>query len=55
MNQIHRWGTQAQKQRYLPQLVSGEHLGALAMSEPGSGSDVMSMRLHADRKATATC
>jgi isovaleryl-CoA dehydrogenase len=47
VNQIHRWGTPAQKQRYLPRLVSGEHLGALAMSEPGSGSDVMSMRLHA--------
>jgi isovaleryl-CoA dehydrogenase len=47
VNQIHRWGTEAQKQRYLPKLVSGEHLGALAMSEPGAGSDVMSMRLHA--------
>ena len=47
VNQIHRWGTQAQKERYLPQLLSGEHVGALAMSEPGSGSDVMSMRLHA--------
>jgi isovaleryl-CoA dehydrogenase len=50
VNQIHRWGTLEQKQRYLPKLVSGEHLGALAMSEPGSGSDVMSMRLHAERK-----
>jgi isovaleryl-CoA dehydrogenase len=48
VNQIHRWGTEVQKQRYLPQLVSGEHLGALAMSEPGSGSDVMSLRLHAE-------
>jgi isovaleryl-CoA dehydrogenase len=48
VNQIHRWGTEAQKQRYLPKLVSGEHLGALAMSEPGSGSDVMSLRLHAE-------
>jgi isovaleryl-CoA dehydrogenase len=47
INQIHRWGTPEQKQRYLPRLVSGEHLGSLAMSEPGSGSDVMSMRLHA--------
>ena len=47
VNQLRRWGTPAQKQRYLPKLVSGEHLGALAMSEPGSGSDVMSMRLHA--------
>jgi isovaleryl-CoA dehydrogenase len=48
VNQIHRWGTDAQKQRYLPKLVSGEHLGALAMSEPGSGSDVMSLRLQAE-------
>ena len=56
VNQIHRWGTQAQKERYLPKLLSGEHVGALAMSEPGSGSDVMSMRLHArPAAATATC
>jgi len=48
VNQVHRWGTEAQKQRYLPKLVTGEHLGALAMSEAGSGSDVMSLRLHAD-------
>jgi isovaleryl-CoA dehydrogenase len=48
VNQIHRWGTEAQKQRYLPKLVNGEHLGALAMSEVGAGSDVMSLRLHAD-------
>jgi isovaleryl-CoA dehydrogenase len=47
VNQLRRWGTPAQKQRYLPKLITGEHLGALAMSEPGSGSDVMSMRLHA--------
>jgi isovaleryl-CoA dehydrogenase len=47
VNQIHRWGTSAQKQRYLPRLVSGEHVGALAMSEPGAGSDVMSLRLQA--------
>jgi isovaleryl-CoA dehydrogenase len=47
VNQIHRWGTQAQKERYLPPLLSGEHVGALAMSEHGAGSDVMSMRLHA--------
>jgi isovaleryl-CoA dehydrogenase len=47
VNQIHRWGTPAQKQRYLPRLVSGEHVGALAMSEPGAGSDVMSLRLQA--------
>src|SRR5499426_2465778 len=47
VNQLHRWGTAAQKRRYLPKLVSGEHLGALAMSETGSGSDVMSLRTHA--------
>ena len=47
VNQIRRFGTDEQKQRYLPQLVSGEFLGALAMSEPGAGSDVVSMRLRA--------
>ena len=50
VNQIRRNGSEAQKSRYLPKLVSGEHVGALAMSEPGSGSDVVSMRLRADRK-----
>jgi isovaleryl-CoA dehydrogenase len=50
VNQIRRNGSEAQKRRYLPKLVSGEHVGALAMSEPGSGSDVVSMRLRADRK-----
>jgi isovaleryl-CoA dehydrogenase len=50
VNQIHRHGTEAQKRRYLPKLVSGEHVGALAMSEPGAGSDVVGMRLRADRK-----
>ncbi len=49
VNQIRRNGSDAQKKRYLPKLVSGEHVGALAMSEPGSGSDVVSMRLRADR------
>ncbi len=49
VNQLHRWGTEEQKRRYLPKLVSGEHVGALAMSEPGAGSDVMSMRTHATR------
>ncbi len=49
-NQIHRNGSAAQKQKYLPGLVSGEHVGALAMSEPNAGSDVMSMKLRADRK-----
>lgn len=47
VNQIHRNGTEAQKQQYLPKLLSGEHIGALAMSEAGSGSDVMSMTLDA--------
>jgi isovaleryl-CoA dehydrogenase len=50
VNQIRRNGSEAQKQRYLRKLVSGEHVGALAMSEPGSGSDVVSMRLRADRQ-----
>src|SRR4030095_9654595 len=50
VNQIHRNGTEQQKQRYLPKLVSGEHVGALAMSEPNSGSDVVSMRTRADKK-----
>lgn len=50
VNQIHRNGTTAQKERYLPKLVSGEHVGALAMSEPGSGSDVVSMKLHAEKR-----
>ena len=44
VNQIRRWGTPEQKRRYLPKLISGEHVGALAMSEAGSGSDVVSMR-----------
>ncbi|MEO8344829.1 MAG: isovaleryl-CoA dehydrogenase [Betaproteobacteria bacterium] len=52
VNQIRRNGSMAQKQRYLPKLVSGEHVGALAMSEPGSGSDVVSMRLRADRQGS---
>src|SRR5437899_12076718 len=50
VNQIRRNGTEEQKRRYLPKLISGEHLGALAMSEPGAGSDVVSMKLRADRK-----
>ncbi|ABE37594.1 isovaleryl-CoA dehydrogenase [Rhodopseudomonas pseudopalustris] len=49
VNQIHRNGTEAQKQRYLPKLVSGENVGALAMSEAGAGSDVVSMKLRADK------
>jgi isovaleryl-CoA dehydrogenase len=50
VNQIRRNGTKEQKERYLPKLVSGAHVGALAMSEPGAGSDVVSMRTRADRK-----
>src|ERR671916_441787 len=50
VNQIRRNGTEEQKRRYLPRLVSGEHVGALAMSEPGAGSDVVSMRLRADKR-----
>jgi len=50
VNQIRRNGSAAQKRRYLPKLVSGEHVGALAMSEPGAGSDVVSMRLSAAQK-----
>jgi isovaleryl-CoA dehydrogenase len=50
VNQIHRNGTAEQKRKYLPRLVSGEHVGALAMSEPNSGSDVVSMRTRADKK-----
>jgi len=50
VNQIRRNGTDEQKGRYLPKLISGEHVGALAMSETGSGSDVVSMRTRADRK-----
>jgi isovaleryl-CoA dehydrogenase len=50
VNQIRRNGTDAQKRMYLPKLISGEHVGALAMSEPGAGSDVVSMKLRADRK-----
>lgn len=49
VNQIHRNGNDAQKAKYLPKLVSGDHVGALAMSEPGAGSDVVSMKLRADR------
>src|SRR3954453_2777929 len=50
VNQIRRNGSEAQKRKYLPKLISGAHVGALAMSEPGAGSDVVSMRLRADRK-----
>jgi isovaleryl-CoA dehydrogenase len=50
VNQIRRNGSDEQKRRYLPKLIAGEHVGALAMSEPGAGSDVVSMKLRADRK-----
>ena len=50
VNQIHRNGSEVQKRRYLPKLISGEHVGALAMSEPNAGSDVVSMQLRAELK-----
>ncbi len=50
INQIRRCGTETQKSTYLPKLISGEHVGALAMSEPGAGSDVVSMKLKAEKK-----
>jgi isovaleryl-CoA dehydrogenase len=50
VNQIRRNGSETQKHRYLPKLISGEHVGALAMSEPGAGSDVVSMRMRAERR-----
>ena len=50
VNQLRRWGNDAQKRRYLPKLISGEHLGALAMSETEAGSDVVSMRLAARKR-----
>ena len=53
VNQIRRWGNAEQKEKYLPKLVSGEHLGALAMSEAGAGSDVMGMRTSAVRDGDA--
>ncbi len=53
VNQIRRNGSHAQKQRYLPKLISGEHVGALAMSETGAGSDVVGMKLRAEKKGDA--
>ena len=50
VNQVRRWGTPEQKARYLPKLISGEHVGALAMSEASAGSDVISMKLRADKR-----
>jgi isovaleryl-CoA dehydrogenase len=51
VNQIRRWGTEAQKAKYLPGLISGEHVGSLAMSEAGAGSDVVGMKLRAEAVA----
>ena len=53
VNQISLNGSEQQKQRYLPKLISGEHIGALAMSEPGAGSDVVSMQLRAEKKGSS--
>ncbi len=53
VNQIRRWGNAAQKAKYLPKLVSGEHVGSLAMSEAGAGSDVVAMKLRAEAVADA--
>jgi isovaleryl-CoA dehydrogenase len=50
VNQIRRWATDEQKRRYLPKLISGEHVGALAMSEAGAGSDVIGMKLKAEKR-----
>lgn len=50
VNQLRRWGTSEQKEKFLPKLISGEHVGSLAMSEPGAGSDVVSMKLRAEKK-----
>jgi isovaleryl-CoA dehydrogenase len=52
VNQVRRNGTEAQKRRYLPKLISGEHVGALSMSEPGAGSDVVAMSCRADRRGS---
>ena len=51
VNQVRRWANDEQKRKYLPKLISGEHIGALAMSEAGAGSDVVSMKLRADKVA----
>ena len=50
INQIYRWGNVQQKTKYLPKLISGEHIGSLAMSEPSAGSDVVSMKLKAEKR-----
>ena len=50
INQIYRWGNEQQKNKYLPKLITGEHVGSLAMSEPNAGSDVVSMKLKAEKR-----
>ena len=50
LNQIYRWGNSDQKEKYIPKLISGENIGSLAMSEPSAGSDVVSMKLKAERR-----
>ena len=55
INQIKRWASPEQKAKYLPKLVSGEHVGSLAMSEAGAGSDVVSMKLRAEQIGRASC
>ena len=50
INQIYRWGNEQQKNKYLPKLISGQHVGSLAMSEPSAGSDVVSMKLKAEKR-----
>ncbi len=50
INQIYRWGNEQQKNKYLPKLITGEHIGSLAMSEPSAGSDVVSMKLKAEKR-----
>ncbi len=55
VNQIVRNGNAAQKAKYLPKLISGDHVGALAMSEPGAGSDVVSMKCRADKRGRNLC
>ena len=55
VNQITLNGTEKQKQKYLPKLISGDHVGALAMSEPSAGSDVVSMKLKAEKKGVEFC
>ena len=55
INQLRRWGNAEQKAKYLPKLMSGEHVGSLAMSEPAAGSDVVSMKLRADNAQGGYC